>query len=158
MSLNAPPSEANSSWPRTGTRSVSRPRAIAWAASDRERSVRTIERPSKYATSETSASEASSPISRRLRRLRFASSISDCGLRTAKRTCGTSPIIGATSARRRMPATSIVFVRPGASATEPLTAGEEATIRDRSSRTSASEEERPDRARSRVTREASSGT
>ena len=86
MSLNAVPSFANSSRPRTGTRSVSRPRAIPCAASASPRSVRTIERPSTYATSETSASDASSPSRSRLRDVASAASISACGLSTAKRT------------------------------------------------------------------------
>jgi hypothetical protein len=112
MSLNASPSSANSSRPRTGTRSSKLPRAIACAASDRLRSVRTIERPSKYATNETSASESRSPSSRRLRDDAFAASISDCGLSTAKRMVGSSATDGATSTRYRSPATVTVRVRP----------------------------------------------
>ena len=47
MRLNASPSSANSSLPRTSTRSPRRPEAIALAASARRRSVRTTERPSR---------------------------------------------------------------------------------------------------------------
>ena len=67
MSLNALPSIASSSRPRTGTRSPSRPFAIHVAASASDRTVRTIERPSKYATSVTRASETISPRSSWLR-------------------------------------------------------------------------------------------
>ena len=79
MSLNAEASSANSSCPFTGTRSVSRPRAIPCAASASPRSVRTIDRPSKYATMETSRSDASSPSRSRSREVAFAASIRRLG-------------------------------------------------------------------------------
>ena len=78
MSLKALARSANSSRPRTSTRSLRWPLASALAASERRRSVRTIERASRYVTIAISISDPASTSGCRVRR---ACSGIDRGLR-----------------------------------------------------------------------------
>ena len=160
MSLNAEPSSANSSRPRTGTRSLSRPardrRAPprrACAASARSTGPRSRRRARR------APSERSSPSSRRLREVEFAASISDCGLRTAKRTLGRSQTAGATSVRKRSSPIVIVFVWPAPTCIVPATSvGDDATMRSSRTITSASAGAEPERERRISTSVPSNGT
>ena len=75
------------------------PRAIPWAASATRRRFRTIDRPSKYATTPTSAREASRPRSSRFLVRVLAASMSGCGVRTANRAWVSPGSPGVASAR-----------------------------------------------------------
>ena len=159
MSLNAEASIANSSCPFTGTRSVSRPRAIPCAASASPLSVRTIDRPSKYATMDTSSSDASSPSRSRSREVAFAASISD--LRAEHGEAHVGAVAGGRSDERPVAVAGDAnrsSSAPATSATEPFTSGDDATIFDPWSAASASVGASPERLRSASTSVVSYGT
>ena len=109
--LNALPSLASSSRPRTGTRSSYFPRAIAFAAFAMLDTVRTTERPSTYATSAIRMSAASNPISSRCWMPIAAASIASCGATTPSVGSPECPGVAATRTRCRLPPIETVVGR-----------------------------------------------